>query len=414
MYSPSSATASIAALVIGAPLAAIAQDRGEERGKVFSYPAQYNGQSFTATVQYEPANAWVGNDNFSLTITIETIGSKVLELVECDRCGGADSPIKTKGALQLVEDGTPARDRPWKRTYHLDAPIKSDIDPRQYDIALRFASPRASSGNVPDSFTTFPLYVGVREKGNLKVEESGSVKPELCMSERHRFTLRMKNGFRNYDVHLQKLTIGSEPNGLVTRVVRVRAGDITTQPSDADPLAVTFDPTFAIGAAQNEDLAVEVEMASMSWSTFLSGFGDDQRATFSLVYDDGWGRKISDYRYERPIRLQPGRGWLGFSVGLGVVAGIFLMSAWKLLSYEGALWRKVSLVVTTVLIGLITAVVALAGELNIALFNIRASTDKPMMLFVLSLVATVLGTPLLKKYLGLEKNTGNAAPAGQG
>nr|MDQ2938410.1 hypothetical protein [Acidobacteriota bacterium] len=74
--------------------------------------------------------------------------------------------------------------------------------------------------------------------------------------------------------------------------------------------------------------------------------------------------------------------------------------------------RKGFALATTVIIGLIVSMLALQGELNISLeaFKIHASYDKPFMLFVLSMVATVMGTPVLRKFFGLDKTATTQVP----
>jgi hypothetical protein len=156
-----------------------------------------------------------------------------------------------------------------------------------------------------------------------------------------------------------------------------------------------------------------LEMAGMSSGNFISGFDDDAQVTFAFIYDDGKQRTISDYNYNRPVRLRPSNLVLLLSIALGVAAGVFIMSVWKVVRFEGEGKRRWLAVLSTVIIGLIVSILALQGELNISAFNLRASYDKPVMLFILSLFATVSGTPLLKKFFGLDKTgaDGETAPA---
>ena len=96
----------------------------------------------------------------------------------------------------------------------------------------------------------------------------------------------------------------------------------------------------------------------------------------------------------RPLRLRPSKTVSAFAIALGVTGGIFLMLVWRMLKLEGDRRRRWFALTSTVFIGLLVSILALQGglELNVSALNLRASYDKPFMLFILSLFATISGT----------------------
>lgn len=370
--------------------------------------------NYTIYIEYENRRAQAGNQNLEINVLIETLAKDSLKLVKCEGCDSSKSPFSqvappsTRGTIEPS-----ATNSSYQTKYRFIAEIKSGIEPQEYDVDLRFEPPnadllRANDRNYADIIESFPLFVGVSENGRLSVKEAPKTKPELCASgQNHSFTLVLKNGFHDYDVTLQKVTLSSSPEGLVSGIISSNPpGKIVGRNT------IVFDIPFSIAPSQEEELTIDLKMAGMAPRNYLSGFDEDSQLGFRFFYDDGKGRTLSDYTYPRALRLQASSLVLFIAVGLGISAGILLMSVWKILRFEGKGMRKGFAIATTVIIGLIVSMLALQGELNISLeaFKIRASYDKPFMLFVLSMVATVMGTPVLRKFFGLDKSPTTQAP----
>jgi hypothetical protein len=377
--------------------------------------------NYTIYIDYENRKAQAGNQNLEINVLIETLAKDGLKLIKCEECDSSKSPfsqVTRPVPVGTVEPGP--TNSSYQTKYRFIAAIKSGIEPQEYDVDLRFEPPnadqlRANDKNYADIIENFPLFVGVSENGRLSVKEGSKTKPELCASgHNHTFTLVLKNGFHDYDVNLQKVTLSSTPEGLVSQIISSDPpGKIVGRNT------IVFDIPFSIAPSQEPELTIDVKMAGMSPRNYLSGFDEDSQLGFKFVYDDGKGRKLSDFTYARALRMQASSLVLFTAVALGISAGILLMSVWKILRFEGQGMRKGFAIATTVIIGLIVSMLALQGELNISLeaFKIRASYDKPFMLFVLSMVATVMGTPALRKFFGLDKSATQApkpATAGSG
>jgi hypothetical protein len=365
------------------------------------------GQSYTVNIEYDYLKAIAGSDYLEINVSIETMG-KNLKLVSCERCDSNSSVFSHMSEPKLMDPGQPsATDGISLAKYRLVAGIKEDTKPKEYNVDLRFEPPdvdqwRRSDPRYSDIFVGFPLYVGVLKNGLFKIIET-KPKPESCSSgQLHPLTLVLHNDFPSYTINVQKLIVTASSSELLESVVSP-----VTPSGRVEGNTIVFDPPLSIAPFQDEILTFKVQMAGMSPGNYLLGFDPESHLNFSFVYDDGKSRRISDYNYQRGLRLQPRLLVLGVAVLLGISVGVFLMFVWKMLVLEGTGLRKGMAVATTVVVALVVSILALQGELNISFeaFKLRASYDKPLMLFVFSLFATVMGTPLLRKAFGLDKRS---------
>jgi len=368
------------------------------------------GQSYTVNIEYDYLKAIAGSDFLEINISIETLG-KNLRLINCERCDPNSSVFSHMSGPTVMDPGEPsATDGISRARYRFVAGIKKDIKPKEYNIDLRFEPPevakwRRTDPQYSDIFVGFPLYVGVLQNGLLSIVESRP-KPESCFSgQLHPVTLVLHNDFPSYTINVQKLIVTASPTDLLEGVVSPAISNGRVEGS-----TIVFEPPVSIAPSQDESLRFNVQMAGMSPGNYLLGFDPESQLNFSFVYDDGKGRRISDYTYTRGLRVQPRLLVLGVAVLLGISVGVFLMFVWKMLVLEGTGLRKGMAVATTVVIALVVSILAMQGELNISFeaFKLRASYDKPLMLFVFSLFATVLGTPILRKAFGLDKRPDSA------
>ncbi len=379
---------------------------GDDSSTTIKSTVQRAGSRYTVYIDYDYARALAGTDNLQITVTVETIGRQNLKLIRCDECTTESAPFSEVKGPWLFDTMPPSEVSPWKLVYRFGVGIKPDIEPRAYPVHLRFEPPppQNATEEAGDVIVNFPLYVGSRSRGRLVVLEEGTTQPlESTSGERQRIPLKLHNSFRDYDVNVQKLTVSSN---LVAGIAGVSPeGEVKSSST------VVFNPPLTIKTEQTETIELDLNMAGMSSGNLISGFGDGSKVTFAFTYDDGKQRTISSYAYDRTLHLRPSLLVLLISIALGISVGVFLMMVWKLLKLEGDAKRRRMAVVSTVIIGLIVSILALSGELNISAFGQRASYDKPIMLCFLSLFATVSGTPLLKKFFGLDKPAADGADA---
>ncbi len=369
-----------------------------------------DGKAYNLYITYDSEKALAGCQNLEIQVRIETPSRENLELIGCD-CDSATSVFRQLKHPARVSNLPPDSESLMLRTtFSLNLAIKDEVDPQEYKVDLRFQPPNVEqlrkNPKYSDLIVTFPINVGDLDRGLLTVNETDK-KPEMCTSgQTHKVTLNLHNGFHDYPVNVRKLMITSSPPELLDRVVS------SEPPGKLDQNTWVLDAPLIIQHRQNAPLTLNLQMAGMSPGNYLSGFDADSHLDFGFVYDDGNNRTVSSYTYPRPLRMQPSWLVLSTAVVLGISAGLFLMSVWKILKFEGKGPRKGLAIATTVLVALIVSILAFTGELNVSFeaFKIRASYDKPMMLFVLSLFATVMGTPILRKLFGLDKASSGAPP----
>jgi len=370
-----------------------------------------DGKLYSLYITYDSETALAGSQNLEIKVRIETPSRQNLKLIGCDRCNSATSVFSQLKEPAIVSNLPPDETSLMLRTtFRLSLAIKNEVEPQEYKVDLRFEPPDVErlrkNPQYQDPIVTFPVNVGDLERGLLTVRETDK-KPELCITgQLHKVTLNLHNGFHDYTVNVRKLMITSSPPELLNRIVS------SEPPGKMDQNMWVLDAPLIIQHKQNVLLTLNLQLAGMSPGNYISGFDEDSHFDFGFVYDDGNNRTVSNYTYPRPLRMQPSLLVLSVAVLLGISAGLFLMSVWKILRFEGKGPRKGLAIATTVLVALIVSILAFTGQLNVSFeaFKIRASYDKPMMLFVWSLFATVMGTPILRKLFGLDKASSEAPP----
>jgi hypothetical protein len=298
--------------------------------------------------------------------------------------------------------------------YHFNFALKSGLQPREYPLTLRFAAPDGERDpNYKEPLLPFTLYVGVKEGGLLIVEpQQQKDGPAQATGGREKlFTLELKNNYPDYDVNIRQVMVDSNVDGLIAEIVDVEPKGSLNQRGHT----INFDDEpFSIEPGQRKELRVRVRLGGLrAAGSPITGFPGDAQIDFKFDYDDGKERRLSDFRHSVPLLVSPSRTVLVIAVMLGVAVAVFLMSVWKVVKYEGSGKQRLLLVVSTVLIGLIATVMATQGQLNVSLdaLQLRASHDMPISLCLLSLFATMSGTPMLKKFFGVDKSADGGAAA---
>jgi hypothetical protein len=405
-----SALAVILLLSVPAPAQSCA-DNGEN--EITFSPLEelsYGGQTYKLRIGYNVKNFLAGRQHNVIQVCSQTQGGKNLRLVTCDDCDQAKSPIFDKVEVP-TERSSVAADGLTTTKYNLRVGLKPDIQPRNYPLTLGFELP--GQENAAPTRATFMLSVGDK-KGLLKVETPPQLQegPEQATGGTVKlFTLTLLNAYADYDVSISEMTVDSNIERLVSKIV---SSDPRGQFDLQRPDKITFEPPLIIEAGKTQDLKVTVKLGGLKDAgSLVTGFPGGASVNFKIKYSDAYGREPEPLRHSIPLRVSPNSVALITAVALGVAVAIFLMSFWKILKYEGTARQRLMLVFSTALIGLIATILATQGQLNVSLdaFKLRASHDMPLSLFVLSLFATVSGTPLLKKFFGVGGSAGAAAPS---
>jgi hypothetical protein len=359
----------VAALVIftlAVTIAAIAETKHED------FNVNTTGGHFNVRVAYETENAYVGNNYLELTVSIQSPDSDALEVKGCDSID--------EWRIQCKPEGQPTRGKELlERIWKYRANIGIGVEPRLYPIKFTFGLPNDSKS---DQTQEIRLLVGVTS--NLKVRPDGlpTQPPEIYTGVDNHLRVSLVNDYLNYPVHVQTISVRSDPDWIV---------DKNTMPIKVDR---QMDPSGGRMA-----LDIPFKAAPVGFSSLINGLGNST-IILDIVYDDTYGRKIA---FSQPVtvRVRPRDRVLVLAMFIGVIVGSWIKFYLQRLQTAGQISRRQALtfVLATMGIGLVVAVVAMVGQIQIVAFNTNGSYDKPMVLFSIALAGALGGAQLLSTWL---------------
>jgi uncharacterized membrane protein YedE/YeeE len=150
---------------------------------------------------------------------------------------------------------------------------------------------------------------------------------------------------------------------------------------------------------------VHFKVADMTYKNLLSGFGESANLILSFTYDDSNDRVITDLKQKVKIKVRPSGRVLFFSMVIGVIVGTVLKYVLQHLQQKGIIDHKQAVwyASTTIFIGLVVSVIALVGKVKIVFFETTGSYDVPAVIFVIGLIAAVLGAQLLSSWFKMSE-----------
>ncbi len=344
---------------------------------------------FNIDFEYAEEDAWAGNERLNAVLTIQTLGKDNLQFVrfESDNAGqDLFEKVVTLSKNDSLEPGI------LTSPYDFALSIRKDAAPRIYNVRLRFAPPvvPGQSGKLDDIVESFPLNIGVRDSGLLEIDKQTLDKPIVyTLGSDQTIRLRLINHFQDYPVNIEKIEVTSEPDGLVQKV---------TGSSAIEGSTIIFHPTLTIDPGQRESISIPIKMAPASFSAMFDGFFDTPLALqFSFIYNDGHGRKLSDFAPKLNLKGSPSAALWIVSMLLGVVIGTVL----KLLMEQFQMARKITMrvIAVTVLIGVVVTVIVWIGHIQVLVWNFHGSYENPVVIWVISLISALIGPALLSKIL---------------
>jgi hypothetical protein len=332
-------------------------------------------------LEFNKKDVLVGIVNIPLTVQITSLKEKPLKLVDLSP---ADDSVMEKlikfeklGEEELsLEGGVEVRS-----VYRYRFSIAENAEPRGYLIRAQL---KYASKDPPPSAELFHLKVG----GLGAVKLADNTKTVSAMTgETATHHLEVKAAYQ-YPVRLRQVTVYSDPADLVTRVT-IPAGVSIWNRKDVE----TIDVSFPVRAMQLKD--------------WISAFGSENKLQFEFEYEDEEKRVLKS-RDSLKLAVRPSVVALISAILLGVLAGTIVKTDLKRLQVEGYITRrqKAFFIVGTSVIGLIAALVALFGEVQISVFKFNGSYDSPKVLFLIGLAATLAGPPLLYGILKSPKGQG--------
>jgi hypothetical protein len=331
-------------------------------------------------LEFNKAGVLVGNANIPLTITITSLKEKPLKLVDL---APADDNVKSfRFEKSGEEELSLAGGIEVRSVYRYHFTIDENAEPGGYQVRAQL---KYATKDPPPAPEFFRLKVG--GPGAVKIaDNTRTISGMTGETETHH--LEVKAAYRDYPVRLRQVTVYSDPADLVTRFV---------VPADV--------PVRSRKEVERVDVSFPVR--KMQLKDWISAFGSESKLSFEFEYEDDEKRVLKS-RDSLKLAVRPSILALIVAILLGVLAGTVVKTDLKRLQVEGYITRrqKAFFIVGTSVIGLIAALVALFGEVQVSVFKFNGSYDSPKVLFLIGLAATLAGPPLLYGILKSPKGQG--------
>jgi hypothetical protein len=335
--------------------------------------------SFNVTVSYNSESAYAGNDYVDLNISIQSRDSSSLEIVTCE--SSEEPKIKCKResgpALTTEKDLSVAQ-------YTYRVAIAPGVEPKPYPLVLTFRHDKKEERNE------VRLFVGVTNNLKVRVETDLTEPPNVFTGVSNQLQLTIVNDYTNYPVNLHSVSVKSDPYGLIQ--------------DETIPLNVKIEP-----GGQSQSVTVPFSAAAMTFSSLISGF-NTPRVIMTLKYDDGYGRTVSKPQSVE-VRIRPRDRVLVFYMLMGVLLGSLIKLVLQRKQESGQISSRqvITFVSITMTIGLVVALIAMVGRIQIVAFDAKGSYDKPLVIFAIALVGALGGAQILSMWLNKSVN-GSSGP----
>jgi hypothetical protein len=327
---------------------------------------------FNVTVSYNSESAYVGNGYVGLNILIQSTELGSLEIIGCE---SKEEPkikcTKETGPAAANESGF------FITKYKFRVAIGQGVDPKPYPLTLTFGSGQTEEVR---------LFVGVTSNLKVRVETDLSQPPDIFTGVKNQLQLTLVNDYANYPVNIRSVAIKSDPYGLIQ--------------DETIPMNLKIEP-----GGQRQPITVAFSAASMDFTGLISGFGTP-RLIMNVTYDDGYGRAVSDLTRPVDVRVRPRDRVLLFFMFGGVLVGALIKVVLQRLQESGQITnrQKIGFVVKTMGIGLVVAVIAMVGRIQIVAFDAKGSYDKPLVIFAIALTGALGGAQILSTWLKKSEN----------
>lgn len=332
-------------------------------------------EHFNVTVSYNSESAYVGNGYVDLNISIQSKDPGSLEMKTCE--SKEEPKIKC-----MPERGPEAANEPgfFITRYKYRVAIGQGLEPKPYPLILTFGyGDKVRTSEVR-------LFVGVTSNVKVRVETDLSQPPDVFTGVGNRLQLTLVNDYANYPVNIRSVAVKSDPYGLIR--------------DQTIPMNVKIEP-----GGQRETITIAFTAAPMDFTSLISGFGTP-RIIANVTYDDGYGRAVSNLTQPVDVRIRPRDRVLLFFMLVGVLAGALIKVVLQRLQESGQITRrqKIGFVFKTMGIGLVVAVIAMVGRIQIVAFDAKGSYDKPLVIFAIALTGALGGAQILSTWLKKSEN----------
>jgi hypothetical protein len=270
--------------------------------------------------------------------------------------------------------------------YSYDLRIGNDIRPDIYDLTLT----SAQADRTDKVKFKLPFW---RAEGEWIDLTRDSQKSLSCWSGNQCSPLKLfLLNKLPYKLTISKVSIISDPADLL----------------EDHPQSTTPQSIDAVPSDQEVDLLLKAK--TVSFTRAFSGFGKFPRATMLLTYRDDLGRELTK-RVELDLEVKPNLLLLIITLLLGAIVGTVVRIDLRRLQKAGLITRRQKFVFagTTFATGVIVCLIALFANLKFTVFDAQSpySTWDPKILFLMGLVGTIGGIPILYSLLKLPTPTDN-------
>jgi hypothetical protein len=327
---------------------------------------------YFGTVSYEVKDAYAGNHNLEVSISLNTRDTTNLEIIKIEAPDQVKIRFTEMSRVESFDAATGLRATEYK--YLADIP--EGTEPRIYPITISFAYPGDKNAS-----RSFLFHVGVRNKGKLSIVMDAANTTEFYTGITNNYRLKLENNFPDFPVNIRSVSVTSDPEGLIE--------DKTFEIHD-----------MSIEPLQRGAIELKLKAAPMSFSNLLSGFSESTRLVVNVTYDDGLGHLVTDLTQPVKVKIRPRDRVLVIAMFVGVLIGAVLKLYLQRLQQQGLITRREVLVAVgiTSLIGLVVSFVAVVGQIKIIAFDQMGSYDNPAVIFVIGLAGAVGGAQLLSTF----------------
>lgn len=368
-----------------------------DHGSATTYQIDPVSDYYNIRAEYDARLATPGNKYLELKITmsvptaISVPDSERLILANCQSTDEQRIKIESRYDENKTSEGFRLK----IHYFHVDIP--RELEARTYRIKLQFKYEKYP-GRVAVG-RDFPLNVGVWRDGKLHFEMIGEPRDfesGLISKTQGSFKFRLVNTYPDYVVNIQRINIDSTIPWLVEGIAAV---ENIQDNNRIERKTILFDPPINLVPGQDQPFDIKLNLGRIHFTNLISGFSSDTKLIFDITYDDSNERTIRSYAPDARIKLKPDDAVLLCVLIIGVLIGTGFKAYLEHLRETGAVSRKglASFVLSTVLVGVVIAIIAWAGEIKIIAFkDIDLSYDKPIVIGLMGMFGALAGVHYLQ------------------
>ena len=297
----------------------------------------------------------------------------------------ASNPDRAITVFVMGSTRQPPKDGLQQTDYSLRLEIDRSAGPHRYPIFFYFQL----EGQPQLTTEIVALPVGVTHDGLLEVNDKAA-DAEVITGSSATSDLWLKNDYTEYDVSIDQIDLTSQPNYLA-RLVSI---DGETKATVREQRAV-FDPPLIVPANGQKLVRMTLAFAPPPFGDALRGL-DGSSVELALTYGESGGRRISENKLHRTLKVRPSLWLAALAVLIGIGVGSWLGYATYLGKIQSSRDRGKA-IATNAVVGVLMVFAVVVGHLKLSIFSLETSGTNPVLLMLLATLAAFGGMPLFKK-----------------